>query len=746
MSSRHDAQEAFRRRMASSLEEPFGTSSAGSLSSSSTSAVLQPQPFGRGSLGLGTMGISTTPVPGSLSVGGLGGKFGINLGTVVEMSSISDICGGVINSREGGVVRMCTKTSSCATIAHKKTKSAAVPSSPMFFIQPRGTSSVLPTPTLARRECSQSMLDTLLSKDKRTVDEWISFFTDCQTHIDAEKMLSSLSIKNEDSGYESIGDDDIGSFGNVREYESIKKIEEQEPPMFSNLDEQNDSGIASRAITNVVATLNEVGVVLEMVDIMMNESCVEVNTLRQQFVTLNGLTKDIGKTIGDAKYIKEEFGSIGSALSALVAQGDEAATSIEAHELNFVDMQSNVEDLIMIANQAILVKFQELSQRVSNSVQGGSNPSSVVTTSMLFDGRGSLNPDLSVGEVDGQNFTLRELVLKLMSLDSDVQDLSAKIRAKGGITVGNSYFPSYDNLVGIIKTENPSANTVSCFVDAQLIFGHVKTLTPREQKDTASLNKDLSVTDSTLIDIATATYPLIEPYTGTAKDYTPGASLDCFKSKEVWSGAGHSAGQGREAKIADQARAARSKVENIAQQKLKNAPTLLALALEMARRSEDWHLELHKYFTAEQSVLGALKLPDDDIFQLFSEVFQLIAESWHVHRSAVHVVGDNIDPVERLATYIWSTLRVHEIMEEFVIARFKHHPIIQSAFVRFLTRKTGENTSAALAAKIAAIDKEMKSVKEASGGAKRDCVTLTKKLQTLSDNHDQFIRRNDLKK
>lgn len=743
---RQDPRADFRRRLASSLSlaEPLGGSSAGSVSSASTSAALQPPPSGLGSLGRGSTAISTTPGPGLLSVGGLGGKFGAKLGTVVKLSPMSNICGGVIKSSE--VFRMCT-SSSCSVLSHQRNKSDAFPSAPTFFIQPKGMNSVLPEPTLVERECSEEMLDTLRSNEKLTVDEWISIFTDFLSNIEEQKMLmlSSLSIKSEGSVDESMEEYDIGPLGNERKYDPITKIEEQETPMFSNLDEENDSGIAFRAITNIVTTLNEVGVVLEMVDLMMNDSCVDFNTLRQQFVTLNGLTKDIEKTIGDAKYIKEEFGSITNALHALVAQGEEAASTIDVHRSNFVNMQQDVEDLIIEANGVILDKFKELSRQVSNSV--GSNLSGMVTTSMIFDGHGSLNPDLSVGEVDGQVFTLRDLVRKVLSLDADVNDLSAKIKAKGGVTIGNLYFPSYENLVDIIKSENPSANSIQCFVDAQLLFGHVKSLSAREQKDTASLNSQLSVTDSTLIDIATAPYPLIEPYTGAAKDYTPGASIDCFKSDAVWSGAGHSAGQGREAKIADQARRARRKVEQVTLQRLKTAPTLLALANEMVKRSEDWHLELHKYFTAEQSVLGALKLPNDDIFQLFSEVFQLIAESWQVHRSGVHVAGDNsVDPVERMATYIWSTLKVHEIMEEYVLARFKHHSIIQSAFVRFLTRKTGENTAAALAVKFASLEKEMKTVKEAGAGVKRDCVTLTKRVQNLSDNHDTLVRKNDLKK
>jgi len=42
---------------------------------------------------------------------------------------------------------------------------------------------------------------------------------------------------------------------------------------------------------------------------------------------------------------------------------------------------------------------------------------------------------------------------------------------------------------------------------------------------------------------------------------------------------------------------------------------------------------------------------------------------------------------------IWVTLQVHRVMQEFVQGGLKSHPAIGSAFIRFLTKQTGNNVA-----------------------------------------------------
>jgi hypothetical protein len=78
-------------------------------------------------------------------------------------------------------------------------------------------------------------------------------------------------------------------------------------------------------------------------------------------------------------------------------------------------------------------------------------------------------------------------------------------------------------------------------------------------------------------------------------------------------------------------------------------------------------------------------------------------------------------------------------MQEFLDLKFVHHPIVQSAFVRFLTRKTGENTSASVGTKLDDLTKK-------TSEAKRDAKDAKDKAKAAADAVENLLKKNDLKK
>jgi len=147
--------------------------------------------------------------------------------------------------------------------------------------------------------------------------------------------------------------------------------------------------------------------------------------------------------------------------------------------------------------------------------------------------------------------------------------------------------------------------------------------------------------------------------------------------------------------------------------------------------------------------LAALKLPEeDDILLLFSDVFRLIVERWYTEYLGIpDVTADaDLDAVDRLTDLIWATGKVHMIMQEFRDHKVKHHSIVQSAFVRFLTRKTGDNSSAGLSTKIAALAKEVKAAATSATQAKRESNKALNKAKSTNDAIDNLVKKNSLSK
>jgi len=255
-----------------------------------------------------------------------------------------------------------------------------------------------------------------------------------------------------------------------------------------------------------------------------------------------------------------------------------------------------------------------------------------------------------------------------------------------------------------------------------------------------NLSETLCLADALVIDAARS--PMCTPYTGKATSYTTGKPIDAFSSDAVWNGDG----DGRQSEIMTTAANCVTKIKAAADQVFDHAPTLKALSYEMAKRSEDFHHHLHQHFNVDQKTLAALNLPEDDILLLFSDVFRLIVERWHTEYLGIPDVTADLDAVDRLTDLIWAAGKVHMIMQEFRDHKFKHHSIVQSAFVRFLTRKTGDNSSAGLATKIAALAKEVKAAATSATQAKRESGEALNKAKSTNDALDHYVKKNNLSK
>jgi hypothetical protein len=303
------------------------------------------------------------------------------------------------------------------------------------------------------------------------------------------------------------------------------------------------------------------------------------------------------------------------------------------------------------------------------------------------------------------------------------------IPSKGGVRIGNLHFASQNELLQVVKSELSAVKKGTCckFVDAiTLLVANSMNLSASDHANYKKLSDQVSAADVAVI--LQARSPMCPAYTGKASAYPIGSTIECFKSKDQWDGIGHS---GYAKKIAASAEENKQQLNGSAKSILANCPILSALSSLMATASAEWHSKFHVYLAQEAKILENLKLPDDDVCLLFTDVFQLIAELFYKQRSAVHQPDDEIDLWERLTTIIWTSLKVHGLMEEFVKAEFKNHPIVQAAFVRFLTTKIGQHSATALSKRLTTAEADAKKATRVANQAEATANTVKQKLENL---------------
>ena len=93
--------------------------------------------------------------------------------------------------------------------------------------------------------------------------------------------------------------------------------------------------------------------------------------------------------------------------------------------------------------------------------------------------------------------------------------------------------------------------------------------------------------------------------------------------------------------------------------------------------------------------------------------------------------------VEYMVGCIWLTLQAHAVMDGFVKRGLKYNLAIPVAFIRFLTKQTGQNVSTGIGSQIKvlteALEKAVKMAKEAADAAKEATRVSKEEASTRSN-------------
>ena len=112
-----------------------------------------------------------------------------------------------------------------------------------------------------------------------------------------------------------------------------------------------------------------------------------------------------------------------------------------------------------------------------------------------------------------------------------------------------------------------------------------------------------------------------------------------------------------------------------------------------------------------------MKVPESESLILMSEQFILMFNRFFEQRKFIlnHRVG--MDMVDYTTRVVWVTLKTHVLAEELLADGLHNHPLLQNAFLRFLTKQTGQNVSSNLGPRIGNLEdmvgKEVKKLETA---------------------------------
>ena len=717
------------------------TSSGSRAPSLSAAAASQPSRRSQPTLG-SSAGDAPAPRPFAPSglLGGGGGLSGKS--TLVPVVLLTKkACRGLVKSSKEYGNKMCVRdvlpgSDRCRYSSHQ-TKHHDYDDSVGYFYIVSGTSGggdVIPDHRIAAEDCTDEMLN-ILQEERRTVEEWIFTFDDWTLQISERKARARVKVEevhvDMDDDTDKVEDPDIS----MEEYSPLKR---GVPPTAPKFDKEDDVASAQEAINTILSMIDSLKDIYDAFDDLddkmadQNADKVEITEKLYQLIRVQA---NISHTMGDRKFIVAEYGSIAEAFYTLFTESEANKITFAHIDKSFDAMDEEVEEKIKRAREEYDKRLEDLKVELAGQQQR-QPPSNQDLHDIIIDpATGLLNPDVPYSTVDGRvHPTFAALCREVTALKAEVKELRNMVEANGGFKIGTLSFNSLQEVKNLILKEHPSGSDLSLFTAFSSLAAHDVQLSAKEEAAYHGINPKLTSTDALVIhSVNTSMFPL---YTGSAKTYGSGL-LDCFKDgDETWNGDG----DGRKEHIERRLDVCEDKVTKAAEQNLQHASTLKYMAIQFASKTSKFLRRLHTHFAADFKILASLKLPEADIYQLFSDVFQNIAEEMQSEFVGVQGVSSKVDPVDRLAELIWATGKAHTRMDEYLEKKFKHHEIVQSAFVRFLTKKTGQNSSASLGVKMTKLEKEVKAAANTAADSKRAATDALNKARQNADQLDKLKR------
>lgn len=322
-----------------------------------------------------------------------------------------------------------------------------------------------------------------------------------------------------------------------------------------------------------------------------------------------------------------------------------------------------------------------------------------------------LNTVLGYDEKRGCVITLNVLLAEMTQLSAQNTILLDRT-SSAGAGAGKFWWNSKSDFRATVMKDFPSGESACAFLDVCSLFIHgsfAENDPTTWLQEHANSNKAGFQTrmDSKYANTFRNRYPV--PLIGSAKNVLPGQTLSFIATVGMWRGEG-----GNDGKREQLLKALNLGYEHARQYAREALPPgqLQDLALVLASKSIAFITSLFNYLEDEITKLIGIGITPKSVLLLASNQVMHIFESFYnVRQHARETV--NVSPVDLFISQVWATLQCHKVMQEYTKLRFKHHPAIASAYMRFLTQETGANSSAVLAKKLNDLTSKYEAIKDA---------------------------------
>lgn len=316
------------------------------------------------------------------------------------------------------------------------------------------------------------------------------------------------------------------------------------------------------------------------------------------------------------------------------------------------------------------------------------------------------------------------MVSKLQALTTSMSTLEARMHTTG-FTFDGLNFASDEEFATWFMSQNPRGLGMAAFVDVVSIWSFLNA-SQSSSEWLSMLEKSTKLgfgpLDTSYIHSMTYKYP--PRFAGKASVILSTEHIKMLKSMDDWRGTseGMSMGDGiRDQLLADM----RSAVHNHAQYCRDHLPEgrLRAMAIQTGNETLAFFISMVGYIEAEITTLGNLNIQDSHVLLLLSN--QVVRMCDDIHEIRTHGSRCSLDNLPLAAARFASvTVRALSCMNTFAKARFKDHPAINSAYMRFLTCSIASQSNIGVKEALDTLTKRVIKVEKiASEAATKESVT-----------------------
>ena len=357
--------------------------------------------------------------------------------------------------------------------------------------------------------------------------------------------------------------------------------------------------------------------------------------------------------------------------------------------------------------------------------------------------RGMLSLDTSFGGAGtGREPVTMGLVMNRLRTIEAKQDIAMERSKQEGLTFDRHAFASQVEWTHCFVNGNPKGAGIACFVDIMSIWSHTNTgdatteywLQQTQRAMSTGINSKLA---SDFIATFQRRYPAA--LVGNTMDITPGTTLSAFKTRDKWTGTGLA--DGRREHLMGYLRLGIERHRTYVRDNLPPGD-LRDIALKTGELTLDWYNAFFVHLDEEATMLISLGISEDNVMNLLSsQTLHVYDEIFEIRQHAMEYDPEfKLQVASRMG---WIALRAHGVMKAYMDMKFKFHPAINSTYVRFLTKQTGQNSAAGLGTKLTSMDNK---IKKLDSSLSADIDNVKKAITKADTKIEAVIKANTLKR